>query len=477
MVRVRITGGDVSVAQLAGLADAVEKAGGYAHLTSRQDLQLHDVSAEQVVEAVRACDGLGLPFKGGGGNIYRNTVVGADSGLSSESVFDVYPYAHALNLEMLRFEKAYALPRKFKVAFFAGDRDVLRAATHDLGFVARLVDGRRGFRVYAGGGMGRESATGLCLVEFLPAEQAVHAAFALIALYHDHGDRSNRSQARLRFLVKRLGAEAFMRLFWEYFVTLEPAGLPALGRETSLPAGFGEAACRGADAGAGEGNAFEQWRAIAVSPTRFGDAVKSVRLFVPHGNLTGRQLHGIARLAEQAGSPFVRLLVSQDVLVPFVPDALLPGLFLRLREELGEIDLTFRSYKGHIVTCVGSSVCKIGMVGAPAVADKLAEKLDAYLPADTEQKRALQRLVADEVRISGCPNACSGHPVARVGIGCLCQNVGGSVQSFGRLLSGAGVAGGAPRLSSEPGSGKLYPVEELVDAAAKAVATLAGLEG
>lgn len=475
MLRVRVNGGEIACLQLGGLAALLESTGGYAHLTSRQDVQLHDVPAERVLEAVLACDRLGMPFKGGGGNTYRNTVVGADSGLSRETVFDVYPYAHALNHMLRRFEKAYALPRKFKIAFFASDRDLLRAAIHDLGFVARCADGRPGFRVYAGGGMGRESATGVCLVDFLPAEQVAHAAAALITLFHDHGDRANRHQARLRFLVKRLGAEAFMRLFWQYYVTIDPPKLPALEAETALPAEFAEAK-RHVDATRIEGDAaFARWKAIAVLPTRFGEAVKSVRLFVPYGHLTAAQLRRVAQLAEWAGSLFVRLMATQDVLIPFVPEPLLPGFYMRLQEELGDVDLTFRSFKGHIVTCVGATVCKIGMADAPALADKLAEKLDLFLPADTAQKLALLRLVADEVRISGCPNACSGHPAVRVGIGCLNQNVAGEVRPFGRLLYGAGVTDGVPHLSTEGEGGKLMPVDALVDATVERLKVLAEL--
>ncbi len=475
MLRVRVNGGEIACPQLSGLAALLEKTGGYAHLTSRQDVQLHDVSAERVWEAVLACDRLGLPFKGGGGNTYRNTVVGADSGLSQETVFDVYPYAHALNHLLQHFEKAYALPRKFKIAFFASDRDLLRAAIHDLGFVARRIDGRPGFRVYAGGGLGRESATGVCLVDFLPADQVAHAATALITLFHEHGDRTNRHQARLRFLVKRLGAEAFTRFFWQYYVTIEPPKLPALEAETALPAEFAESK-RHADATRIEADAgFVRWKAIAVLPTRFGEAVKSVRLFVPYGHFTAAQLRRTAQLAEWSGSRFVRLLITQDVLIPFVPESLLPGFYMRLQDELADVDLTFRSYKGHIVTCVGATVCKIGMTDTPALADKLAEKLDGFLPADTEQRLALLRLVADEVRISGCPNACSGHPSVRVGIGCLNQNVAGEIRPYGRLLYGAGVTDGVTHLSKEGDGGKLLPVDELIDTAIEQLKVLAGL--
>ena len=194
MVRVRVNGGEVACAKLAGIADLLDAAGGHAHLTSRQDIQLHDIPAERVVDAVLASDHLGLPFKGGGGNTYRNILVGTDSGLSAEAVFDVYPYAQALNRAMQTCEKAFALPRKLKIGVFASGRDRLRAAVQDLGFVAQRRDGQEGFTVFVAGGMGRESSVGLELFGFLPAFQVVRAAVALTELFYEHGDRANRQE-------------------------------------------------------------------------------------------------------------------------------------------------------------------------------------------------------------------------------------------------------------------------------------------
>ena len=146
-----------------------------------------------------------------------------------------------------------------------------------------------------------------------------------------------------------------------------------------------------------------------------------------------------------------------------VLDAIAREDFDDLRGELGDLDLTFASYKGHLVTCVGSTVCKIGMVDSPAVAERLAVALDRHLPPDTHEKRALLRLVTDELRISGCPNACASHHTARLGIGCLNQKVEGEVQPFARLFTGAGVRDGVPRFSKEAEPARLIPVAELAE--------------
>ncbi|MEI7899242.1 MAG: nitrite/sulfite reductase [bacterium] len=457
MLRVRVSGGEVTCEKLAGIADILDATGGHVHLTTRQDIQLHNVSAAQVLDAVVASDRLGLPFKGGGGNTYRNILVGSDSGLAADAVFDVYPYARALNRAMQKCEKAFALPRKFKIGIFASERDRLRAAVQDLGFIARQRDGQAGFSVFVAGGLGRESSVGFELVAFLPASQIVRATLALIAFYYDHGERANRHQARLRFLLKRLGAEAFQRLYLEYFAQTA-ASVVAI-QAGDLLGALAQGLKRGRVVTPVEG--FAWWEQIAVLPTRFGDTVKSVRLFVPYGNLDAEQLRKIAALAKDYGSPAVRLLVTQDILIPLVHGSALAGLYKRLRQELAGIDLTFGSYKGHLVTCVGASVCKIGIADSPAAGDAIAALLDRYLPPNTPEKLTLLKEVADNLRISGCLNACAGHPAAKIGIECSRRREGEVLKTVGVVFAGAGLgehgeARLAERLPDEP-----VPLEQL----------------
>jgi sulfite reductase beta subunit-like hemoprotein len=170
---------------------------------------------------------------------------------------------------------------------------------------------------------------------------------------------------------------------------------------------------------------------------------------VPYGNLQARQLRKIAALSAAYGSPTLRLLPTQDLLIPLVHRSALPGLYKRLQQELAETDLTFTSYKGHLVTCVGASVCKIGMADSPAVGDVIADELDRYLPPDTPEKRRLLKTMADDLRISGCPNACAGHPAARIGVECLRRREGEEVTTVGDVFAGAGLGEhGEVRLST-----------------------------
>ena len=457
MVRVRVNGGEIDCATLTAFADLLERVGGRAHLTSRQDIQLHNIPADRVMETVLECDRLGWPFKGGGGNTYRNIMVSSESGLSPDSRFDVYPYAEALNRAIQNFDKAFELPRKFKIGFYACERDLLKASVQDLGFVAVLRDGERGFQVYAGGGLGRDSAVGICLIDFMPIERLIEATLAMISLFHDHGDRANRNHARLRYLLKRIGSEEFRKLYADYYATAEVAE-PFSVQMRSLSIDGLHDRFLPPPAGVEASADYARWSAVAVSPTRFGEWVKSVRLFVPYGNLTPAALRTIAKLASEVGSARLRLLTAQDILIPVVATSSLAWLYYQLSQRLPDVDLTFRSFKGHIVTCVGATVCKLGMVDAPAMADRLAETLDRLMPEDLHKRQALQRWVADEVRISGCPNACSAHPAAQLGIGCINHKVDGVIVPHAHVFTGAGVTQGRPHLAKDE-TNICYPVD------------------
>lgn len=431
MVRIRITGGHITAAALREVASLMERNHvGYAHLSSRQDIQLHDVAVDKVYSTIIDCDGAGMPFKGGGGNTYRNILVSPDSGFSPDQIFDVSPYARKLN-EILRcYEKAFSLPRKLKIGFYAIPAEESNAAIQDLGFAAVIQDGRRGFKVYGGGGMGRDSALGVKLFDFIPADQVARCAVAMTDMFYDHGDRSNHSRARIRFIIQNIGAEAFVKLFMEYF---DKADAEAIGEPTDIdytpPA-------RNHSGNETPADGFAVWREHAATATRHENC-SAVRLYVPYGNLNAEQLRQTAKLADDFGNGFIRLLQSQDFLLAPVPNAALTALHRRLLSDFDGLDLTLLSFKGHILSCIGASVCKIGVVSAPELTDIIAAQMDACLPADTPQKLQKLRLLTSQVRVSGCLNSCSGHPAAKIGVQGHKQRIDGNQETVGIIFSGA----------------------------------------
>lgn len=416
MMRIRRTGGVVTLGDLRTATTLLEKYRvPFLHITTRQALQLHGVAPTDVAACLADCEAAGLRFRGGGGNTFRNVLVNANSGLNADTAFDVLPYARALTDAFYTFDTAYALPRKIKIAFADRAADRMLCAIQDLGFVATLREGRRCFEVWLGGGIGNKPRVGFRLFEALPAEACIRVAMAVTNLFNDHGDRACRATARLRFLRAKLGDEGLTALFRDYYAKVEgplcpEASLtPEVYPVTTLPEGEPPA----------EG--FEDWKAVACDP--LADGTFAVRLFVPFGNFDLPRLRRFCDFLARYGLTRLHLLPSQDFALPRIHGKCLTALHAALLRDFPDFDLTLRSYVGHIPTCIGNTVCKIGAADSPRIGERLAHALDAHLPANTPERRRLARLVTTEVRISGCPNSCTAHPAAKFGF--QCRKLGG----------------------------------------------------
>jgi sulfite reductase beta subunit-like hemoprotein len=461
MVRVRITGGAIATATIKKLTSIIDANNvGYIHLSSRQDIQLQDVAPDKIFALLCSLDIAGLPFKGGGGNSYRNIAVSADSGFGADSIFDVQPYAAALNQFLKYYDHAFTLPRKFKIGFFSNFNETLNAAVQDLGFVAAVNGGKRGFSVFCGGGMGRESQLGVKLFDFLPEQDYIRCTVAITELFNEHGDRTNRNQARLRFVLKKLGNEAFIRLCHDYFNRTAEHAEPIPAANGTMPTGhvkllpipdnFDQAG-------------FDIWRQHAVLPTSLGAEYCSVRVYVPYGDLNVAQLGALIEVAEEYGCTELRLLPSQDILLPLIHINNLPAIYHRLSGFAPDLDLTVKSFRGHILSCVGAAVCKIGILNSPDIADIIADKLDTLLPADTPNKIRLLKIVTNDLRISGCPNGCSGHHLAAIGIEGQKKRIDEILTDVGLIYSGCSANPAAPQLASTGTENQYIKVSELPD--------------
>ncbi len=418
MMRIRRPAGVMTVGDFRAVAALLVRFGApFCHLTTRLDVQLHGVRAADVPQALEACEDAGFAFRGGGGDTFRNVQVNPGSGLHEDTVFDVIPYVRALSSAFYGFDVAYGLPRKIKIGFVDRPADRQLAAVQDLGFVARMVNGRRAFETWVGGGIGFRPRAGFRLFDALPAEDCCRLAFALTRLFSERGCRTNRAHARIRFLREDMGDERFAAAVMEFFgrekdaPSLSADGEGAAGalRDEEWPAtNFGE------DAEAAEG--FGQWRQLAATPLRDGHF--AVRLFVPYGNMTASQVNRLCDALASNGVAKVQLLPSEDICVQNVPETQLKALHRLLVTELGDVDYTVRSFCGHVLTCVGNGICKSGANDSPKFGDAIATAFDRYLPADTPERIAVAKTVLDDIRVSGCPNSCANSPIAKFGFVC-----------------------------------------------------------
>ncbi len=414
MIRVRTPGGEIALEHMRHLTTLARRYGvGYAHLTTRQDIQLHDVSLPSIMPIVEACIDRDIHFRGGGGDTYRNIVACPHSGLSAKSVFDVYPYIQQLNRLLLGYDDAFNLPRKFKIGFSCCDEDGIKAVMQDLGFIARIREGVRGFAVWGGGGMGRESMPGIELLDFMPVRDLVKCTRAMIDLFFRHGNREQRNQARLRFLPREWGAQKFRETFAEYFATTDAPFCSIAEQPVWNVKIFRDQRTPHVEA------AFEQWRLRAVQPVQLGSDMYSVKLYIPFGNMLFEHLDSLNIICERFGIPAVRLTPNQNILIPLLHASALPRFHQALLDLGTYPNWTGQSFKGQLHTCIGANVCKIGVLDAQGIGREVAEALDLLAKDHPELATQHYNAIIDMIRISGCSNACGGHPSARLGFqGC-----------------------------------------------------------
>src|SRR3990172_5182976 len=225
MIRVKIPHGTLTADQMDVLGDIAKDytPRDVGHVTTRQDFQFHYVKLEKVPEVMRMMARAGLTSREACGNTVRNVTSDHMSGVCPDTVFDVTPHAEATARFFLRHPVCQKLPRKFKIAFSACAHDHGLVPIHDLGATAVIRDGRRGFRVTVGGGLGAAPMIAEVLDEFVPESELLRVIEATIRIFDRHGERKNRNKARIKFLVKRVGIEEVRRLVQEELATLPPA--------------------------------------------------------------------------------------------------------------------------------------------------------------------------------------------------------------------------------------------------------------
>ena len=265
MLRIRATGGAITPAQLAAIARAAIQFGsGFIHITTREEFQIHDLALGDVIAAMRALLAAGLSTRGGGGNTVRNIMVSPGAGIDRDEVFDPSPCAFALTTRLIAEGDSWLMPRKLKITFSNSPADTAFAQFNDLGFIACLRDGERGFRVYVAGGFGGKPSVGHLLHDFIPVADVYRVAEAVKRLFYKHGNRKNRNAARLRFLWSSLGEERFRELYEEERRALEKEDVaPFVVEDTPT-----EVQTPPAPSGGGEDPAFSAWRERFVTPQR-----------------------------------------------------------------------------------------------------------------------------------------------------------------------------------------------------------------
>ncbi len=401
MVRVRIAGGTLTRAQAGTLAELAREFGnGSLHVTSRQDVQLHEVDIADTPTIMRRLKDVGLSSKGGGGNTVRNVTACPHAGVCPAECFDVTPYAHEVTGYLIALVGSYNLPRKYKIAFSGCAADCALARANDLGFIAAVKDGKPGFAVYAGGGMGTKSRLADRIEDWLPAGEAIRVAEALRRLFDRLGDRENRQRARLRFVFDRIGVDAVCDQLREERNVVTEEGVPDCRVRSELrtpgPAEVPKIEwVSGAD------------RDLPIQAEQ-DPALATVPLHLPFGFVSADDLGRLADIAaEFSTEQGLRTTRSQDLLLRSVSRERLTALSTALGGL--SIDVLAPTPLKRFVACAGASTCRLGLCLSRGAAQAAAEALEnADLAEETVN--------ALDIYVSGCPNSCGHHAIGPIGL-------------------------------------------------------------
>ena len=424
MIRVKAPGGLLGRPQLDALADvADQQSRGFGHVTTRQNVQLHFVKMSESAAAMRRLDEAGLTTREACGNSVRNVTGCERLATCSDAPFDVSPYLEAVVRYFLRHPLAATLPRKFKIAFSGCASDCAKAAIHDLGFVAKVQEGRPGFLVYAAGGLSTLPMSALVLHDFVPAEELGRVGEAVLRLFDRFGNRDNKHRARLKYVWKKLGEEGFRDAYAKLRAEVDAEALA----ELVLP----ESPTR-APAPPVEGDKIEgylPWRAQSVVDQRqSGYAGVYIRLKL--GDITSAQMRGLGPILERFGDGSAYLTIDQNILVPFVDKRSLPAIHAALA-ALGLAELGLHTAK-DVTSCPGAETCNLAVTASRRLGAAISDRLD--------REDATQPGFADTViKISGCPNSCGQHHIADLGFHGAARKEGGKAYPMYQLHLGGGV--------------------------------------
>ncbi len=434
MQRIKIPFGGLNAPQLELLADLCEEySDGIAHITTRQDVQLHFIHIEDTPSLMRRLASVGITTREACGNSVRNVTACPIAGVCRTQTFDVTPYAKAIAYFMLGHPDAQNFGRKFKIAFSGCAHEACGLVRlHDFGAIAvtREENGktRRGFELWVGGGLGPVPQQARLYDAFVPEEEILPICQAIGRVFGRLGEKKNRNTARLKFLVSKLGLEEFKRLVIE-----ERAILTHDPRWTSYlkdVADYTEEPLKPSSLlqiGAARPEGFDKWHKNNGYQQR-QSGYTTVTVALPLGDITATQLRKLADISRKYMKETVRSTVEQNLVLRWISDADLPAVYAELKEA--ELALPFAETIVDVSSCPGTDTCKLGISASRGLAGELRTRLAAK---NAEMDEVIGGL---RIKVSGCFNSCGQHHVADLGFYGVSRKKGNYVVPHFQVLLG-----------------------------------------
>jgi ferredoxin-nitrite reductase len=383
MCRLRMPNGILNAHQFAGLADLAQRyGGGYSHVTTRANIQIREIEAANAVPLLEAIQDLGLCSRGSGADNIRNVTGSPTAGIDAQELIDTRPYAREWHFHILNDRSLYGLPRKFNVGFDGGGIIPVLEDTNDIGFRSVAAkDGSVWFRLCLGGLTGHRSFAGDTGVIVRPAE-ATKVADAVVRAFIDTGDRTDRTKARLKYVLERIGVDKFLELVEAKLGCKLDRAAP----NTLLPRPMVDRAAH-----------------IGIHPQK-QDGLHWIGVVVPVGRLTVAQMKGLAEVARTCGDGDIRLTVWQNLLISGVPFDKIDTAKTQI-EALG-LAIEANAIRRGMVACTGNTGCKFAAANTKGAAEEIAAWCETRVALDTPVN----------IHLTGCHHSCAQHFISEIGL-------------------------------------------------------------
>ncbi|MGB7371956.1 nitrite/sulfite reductase [Erythrobacter sp.] len=413
MLRVAVPYGTLNSRQMIALGDIADKYDrGYGHFTTRQNLQYNWIKLEDAADILADLSRVEMHAIQTSGNCIRNISSDHFAGAAQDEVVDPRPYAELLRQWSSFHPEFTYLPRKFKICVIASEKDRAAMRLHDIGIQIVTQDGEIGARFYVGGGMGRTPMIAPMIRDFVPLDQLITYAEACLRVYNRYGRRDNKYKARIKILVHELGAEEYTRQVEEEFAHLLEIGVePPLAELERIRGFFEDPAFEDGPKTIDRSDPdFALWVDRNTHRHKHDSFVSAVISLKPVGGIpgdaTGEQMRVMARLAKQYSFDEMRIMHTQNVVLPHVRIADMHDLWTALDEAgLGAPNLDTIE---DMIVCPGLDYCSLANARSIPLAQRISQRFDA--------SGKTGRLGELKLKISGCINACGHHHAGHIGI-------------------------------------------------------------
>jgi len=430
MIRIKLPYGKVTSEQLVRITQVSDEySTGRLHITTRQDIQIHYVSLDRTPELWADLAKDDITLREACGNTVRNITGSELAGVDVNEPFDVSPYAHGLFQYLLRNPICQEMGRKFKISFSSSDEDTALSYLHDLGFIPKIKDGQKGFKIMFGGGLGSQPAHAELLSEFVPVNEIIPTAEGIIRIFDRYGERAKRMKARMKFLIKEMGKDAFLDLVEKEkkAIAFETYEIDTTAFDGPIP----EPLLEVPQVTIEDTAAYEAWKKSNVIKQK-QDGYYAIGIKVLLGDFYTDKARLLAALIKNYAANELRFSLRQNIVIRHVKEENLPFFY----QELAKLDFVQLGYNsvGDITACPGTDTCNLGIASSTGIAEELERVLNAEYPQYLNNREI-------EIKISGCMNACGQHNMSAIGFQGMSINSGKLVAPALQVLLGGGRLG------------------------------------